>query len=56
MNKITRREAIGGMLATGAGVLAFNETGNAQTENLPMAFRGTHQPKPLRRGIFGCCA
>jgi Fe-Mn family superoxide dismutase len=47
MNKMTRREAIGGILATGAGVLALNETINAQTENLPLAFRGTHQPKPL---------
>ena len=47
MNKITRREAIGGILATGAGVLAFNQTGEAQTENSAMAFRGTHQPKPL---------
>lgn len=47
MSKITRREAIGGILATGAGVLAFNQTGEAQTENTPAAFRGTHQPKPL---------
>ena len=47
MNKITRREAIGGILATGASVLVFNQTGEAQTENPAMAFRGTHQPKPL---------
>jgi len=47
MSKITRREAIGGMLATSAGVLTFNQTGEAQTENAPPAFRGTHQPKPL---------
>ncbi len=47
MNKITRREAIGGILATSASVLAFNQTGEAQTENSAMAFRGTHQPKPL---------
>jgi Fe-Mn family superoxide dismutase len=47
MNKITRREAIGGIIATGASVLAFNETGEAQTENAAMAFRGMHQPKPL---------
>ncbi len=47
MSKITRREAIGGILATGASVLAFNQTGEAQTENAAMAFRGLHQPKPL---------
>lgn len=47
MDKISRREAIGGILATGAGVLAFNETGEAQTETPVKAFAGTHQPKPL---------
>ena len=58
MSKITRREAIGGILATGAGVLAFNQTGEAQTEDAPLAFRGRHQPRPLPfdaaklKGIF----
>ena len=47
MNKVTRREAISGVLVAGASVLAFNQTGEAQTENSPMAFRGAHQPKPL---------
>ena len=47
MSKISRREAIGGILATSASVLAFNQKGEAQTENTLMAFRGTHQPKPL---------
>ena len=47
MSKISRREAIGGILATSAGVLGFNQTSEAQTENTPIAFRGTHQPKPL---------
>ncbi len=47
MDKITRREAIGGILATGASVLAFNETGNSQTTTSPLAFRGAHKPKPL---------
>ena len=47
MNKLTRREAITGILATGASVLALNENGNAQTETLPLAFQGKHQPKVL---------
>jgi len=47
MSEITRREALGGILATGAGILALNETGNAQTETAAKAFAGTHQPKSL---------
>lgn len=47
MNKISRREAISGVLAAGAGVLAFNNITDAQTEALPMAFAGKHTPKPL---------
>jgi Fe-Mn family superoxide dismutase len=47
MNKLTRREAIGGILATGAGILTLNENGKAQTETLPLAFQGKHQIKPL---------
>lgn len=47
MNKLTRREAIGGILAAGAGVLAFNEKSLAQTENVPLVFQGKHQIKPL---------
>jgi len=47
MKKLTRREAIGGMLATGAGVLGFVETVGAQTEPAAKAFAGTHQPKAL---------
>ena len=47
MSEITRREALGGILATGAGILALNETGNAQTETAAKAFAGTHQPKAL---------
>lgn len=46
MNKITRREAIGGILAAGAGLAALNATANAQTDTA-MSFRGGHQPKPL---------
>jgi superoxide dismutase, Fe-Mn family len=47
MSKITRREAIGGILATSAGVLSFKQISEARTEISPMAFRGTHQPKFL---------
>lgn len=50
MSKLSRREAIGGILAAGAGVLALNKTGAAQTgtaDNPAMAFSGKHQPKPL---------
>ena len=47
MNKINRRDAIGGILATGASVLTLHETGAAQQENSPLAFRGTHQPRTL---------
>ncbi len=47
MNKISRRDALRGVLAASAGVLALNGVGDAQTESLPMAFAGKHQPKPL---------
>lgn len=47
MNKLTRRKAIGGILATGAGVLALNETSRAQTEVSALVFQGRHQIKPL---------
>src|ERR1043166_3695289 len=47
MKKISRREAISGVLAAGAGVLALNNSIDAQTETLPMAFAGKHAPKPL---------
>ena len=46
MNKMSRREALGGALAAGAGVLAFNGIVGAQTD-APLAFAGKHQPKPL---------
>ncbi len=48
MNKISRREAISGVLAAGAGVLTLNNSIEAQPqEALPMAFAGKHVPKPL---------
>jgi len=48
MEKISRREAISGVLAAGAGVLAYNGIADAQTQDaLPMAFAGKHAPKPL---------
>ncbi len=47
-DKITRRKAIGAVLATGAGVLAMNVTGLTQTrEATAKAFAGKHQPRPL---------
>lgn len=47
MKNISRREAISGVLATGASVLAFGSIADSQTDSLPMAFAGKHQPKPL---------
>ncbi len=48
MNKISRREAISGVLAAGAGVLTLNNSIEAQPqEALQMAFAGKHVPKPL---------
>ena len=49
MSKISRREAITGILATGATVLSLSDNSLAQTtqETVANAFRGTHQPKPL---------
>src|SRR5436190_22184715 len=47
MNKISSRDAISGVLAVGAGVLALNNVADAQTETLPLAFGGKHTPKPL---------
>lgn len=47
MNKITRREAFTGIIATGATVLSLNENSFAQTDAPIRAFSGGHQPKPL---------
>ena len=51
MNKITRREALTGILATGAATLVasggVNAEGILQTETLFPSFAGKHQPKPL---------
>ena len=46
MKKISRREAIAGIAATGAAVFSFSENTQAQ-EIVPNAFRGNHQPKRL---------
>ena len=43
MKMISRREAITGVLATGASVLALNTSAGAQTESVSMAFAGKHQ-------------
>lgn len=45
MNRITRREALTGILAAGAGAAVRGDA--AQTAEAPMAFRGQHQVKPL---------
>jgi len=47
MKRISRRDALRGVLATSAGVLAFNDVGGAQADAMPMAFAGKHRPKPL---------
>ena len=39
---MSRRDAISGVLAASAGVLAFNGVGDAQTQSPPMAFAGKH--------------
>lgn len=44
MEKMSRRDAIGGLFALGASVMSVSET-NAQTS--PPSFSGKHQPKPL---------
>jgi len=47
MNKISRRQALAGAVAAGAGLLAFPDLASSQTETPPLAFAGKHQPKPL---------
>jgi Fe-Mn family superoxide dismutase len=49
MSKISRREAITGLIASGAAVLNFNENTFAQAaaQTTVPAFRGQHQAKPL---------
>lgn len=47
MKKISRREAIGTVMAAGVGVLSSNSNTHAQTETVPMAFAARHQSKPL---------
>jgi len=47
MSKITRREAITGILATSATVLTMSSDASVQIETPANAFRGQHQPKPL---------
>ncbi|MCA1625336.1 MAG: Fe-Mn family superoxide dismutase [Acidobacteria bacterium] len=47
MNKISRRDAIAGIISTGTIVLGVNDNVFAQTDNSASAFRAQHQPKPL---------
>jgi Fe-Mn family superoxide dismutase len=46
-SNVSRREAITGILATGAAVLTMKENIVAQTETAALAFAGKHQAKPL---------
>lgn len=47
MNSISRRDAITGVLASGASLLALNNHTFAQTAVPPIAFAGKHVAKPL---------
>ncbi|MEJ7849691.1 MAG: Fe-Mn family superoxide dismutase [Pyrinomonadaceae bacterium] len=47
MDKLSRRDAITGMLATGTTILTATSDSSPQTETVANAFRGQHQPKPL---------
>lgn len=47
MNRITRRTAISGIIATGAAIISLDENSLAQTEPYIRAFRAAHKPKPL---------
>jgi Fe-Mn family superoxide dismutase len=49
MNKITRREAITGIVGAGTAILSLSESNLAgeNQDSVGLAFRGQHQPKPL---------
>lgn len=49
MNRISRRDAIIGIIGAGASALTLTENGFAAPpqDAVPMSFRGQHQPKPL---------
>ncbi|MFN2501585.1 MAG: superoxide dismutase [Pyrinomonadaceae bacterium] len=47
MNKVTRREALGSIIAAGTGLLALENNASGQTDTPSLAFAGKHQPKPL---------
>ncbi|HEV8592317.1 MAG TPA: Fe-Mn family superoxide dismutase [Pyrinomonadaceae bacterium] len=47
MNKMSRRDAIKGVVAASTGILALNDFAEAQAEVLAPAFAGKHLPKPL---------
>ena len=49
MKKISRRAAVSGIIGTGAAVLSLSGKAAAspQRDSAQMAFRGTHQVKPL---------
>ncbi|MEZ5426609.1 MAG: Fe-Mn family superoxide dismutase [Pyrinomonadaceae bacterium] len=47
MKKISRRDALTGLVAAGAAALSTDGQMFAQTDTSPKAFAGKHQPKPL---------
>ena len=47
MNGVSRREVIRGAFAAGLGIVSVVNADEAQTQSLPGAFAGKHQPRPL---------
>lgn len=47
MMKINRRDAIGGILGTGAAIMATGSGAGASYQQPPPVFAGEHKPKPL---------
>jgi len=47
MKNISRREVLSTALAAGTGMFTMSSISGAQTEAVPLAFAGKHQPKPL---------
>lgn len=47
MRKISRREAISGIVAAAGALGSAGTVSAASAQSVPEAFRGTHQPKPL---------
>ena len=48
MNRMSRRQALGGFISGSLGAVAFSQdVSGEQQERIPDAFKGQHQPKPL---------